>query len=318
MLLLTIVIIFLSCLTTSTQAEDTDIKIICSNSILADFTSNLIKENVSIEYIMPSGVCPAFYDTTPSDVNKIITADIIISLGSTKMEPWLSDLLSHNQECILIECKGLGEWNIPTGAKAYVEFLKDELSKNLPEENETIISNAETYITQIDEKSQELYNMIKNNGYQNLKVICMQWQQDFLEWLGLNVTYSYGPPQGLSVQDELEVINTASSGEVYLVIDNLQSGTDFGASVSSESGVSHVIFTNFPGAIPGTDTYLDMITYNTEQLIDGIETYEHRQGSISELQNQVYDLEIQRNVSIVLTLIFVITAIILFVMYKKK
>jgi ABC-type Zn uptake system ZnuABC Zn-binding protein ZnuA len=311
-------ILLLSCFTVNTQAEEKDIKIICSNSILADFTSNLIKENVSIEYIMPSGVCPAFYDTTPSDVNKIITADIIISLGSAKMEPWLSDLLLHNQDCVLIECKDMGEWNIPTGSKAYVEFLKDELSENIPEKNETIISNAGTYIDQIDEKSQELYDLIKNKGYQNRKVICMQWQQDFLQWLELNVTYSYGPLQGLSVQDELEVINTASSGEVYAIIDNLQSGTDFGASVASESGISHVIFTNFPGAIPGTDTYLDMITYNTEQLIEGFETYEYKQGSISELQNRISDLEIQRNASIVLALILVVTASILVIMYKKK
>ncbi|EMR74443.1 hypothetical protein MBGDF03_01252, partial [Thermoplasmatales archaeon SCGC AB-540-F20] len=62
-------------------------------------------------------------------------------------------------------------------------------------------------------------------------------------------------------------------GEVCAVIDNLQSGTEFGARVASESGASHVIFTNFPGAVPGADTYLEMITYNTQQLINGTLAY---------------------------------------------
>ena len=302
--------------TTISTADD--INILCSNSVLADFTSNLIKENVSIEYIMPAGVCPAFYDTTPSDINKIVNANIIISFGSTQKEPWLSGLLIHNTDYTLIECKDLGEWNIPLGAEEYVELLKDELSLALPGKNATIKSNAEYYIDQIDEKSQELIEMVENGGHTNKKVICMQWQKDFIEWLGLNVTYSYEPPQGLSVQDELDVINAASTGDIYTVVDNLQSGTDFGASVASETGKSHVIFTNFPGAIPGTDTYLDMITYNTEQLIEGIEAYEYKQGEIASLEDQIENLEVQRNASLIVTIIFALIALFLIVMYKRK
>ena len=49
----------LFCFSISGVAEENNITIVCSNSILADFASNLITENVTIEYIMPSGVCPA-------------------------------------------------------------------------------------------------------------------------------------------------------------------------------------------------------------------------------------------------------------------
>jgi hypothetical protein len=79
-----------------------------------------------------------------------------------------------------------------------------------------------------------------------------------------------------------------------------------------------VIFTNFPGAIPGTDTYLDMITYNTEQLLNGISTYEYKQGDIADLEGQITNLEQQRNASLITLTIFVILALILFVMYRKK
>lgn len=299
-------------------ADEETIDVVCTNSILADFTSNLITENVTIDYIMPSGVCPAYYDTKPSDVNKIVNADIIISFGSPFMEPWLSDLLAYNEDCSIIECKNLGEWNIPSGAITFVEHLTEQLSEVLPELNETIHSNAQTYIAEIDEKSEELQELIETKGYAGKKIIAMQWQKDFLEWLGLNVTYSYGPPQGLSTQDQLDVINAASTGDVCVVVDNLQSGTDFGARVASESGASHIIFTNFPGAIPGTDTYLEMIAYNTGQLVDGIETYEYKQGDIANLENQIKELELQRNAVVVVAIIFAILTFVFYGMYKKK
>jgi ABC-type Zn uptake system ZnuABC Zn-binding protein ZnuA len=312
------VLLLFSCFTIQSQAEETTTAIICTNSILADFTSNILTGNVTVDYIMPAGVCPAQYDTTPSDVNKIVSADIIISFGSPGMEGWLGDLLDYNPDCSIIECKYLGEWNIPSGAKKYVGKIKDGLSLLLPAYNDTIQTNAQEYMTQIDEKAEQLQEMIVNNGYLDKKVICMEWQQDFLEWLGLNVTYSYGSPNVLSVQDKLKVSDAASSENICAVIDNLQSGTEFGAQIASEYGVSHIIFTNFPEAVPGTDTYLEMITYNTGQLIDGIATYEYKQGEIAELENTLSAVELQRNTSIAVAVMLGILTSILFVMYKKK
>jgi ABC-type Zn uptake system ZnuABC Zn-binding protein ZnuA len=312
------IILFLSFIVTTVSAEEDDIKIVCTNSILSDFTSNLIKENVTIDYIMPSGVCPAFYDTTPSDINKVTNADIIISFGSAQMEPWLADLLEYNQDYDLIECKDMGEWNIPTGAKAFVQYITEELIKIYPELNETITSNSESYLSQINGTASSLKEIIETNGHQDKKIIAMSWQKDFLEWLGLNVTYSYGPPQTLSAQDEIEVINAAMQDDVTVIVDNLQSGTNFGAQIASETGKSHVIFSNFPGAIPGTDNYLDMISYNTNQLVEGIETYEYKQGDISNLENRIKNLEFERNISIVFVLIFAVIIIALYALYKKK
>jgi ABC-type Zn uptake system ZnuABC Zn-binding protein ZnuA len=310
------ILLFSLIITNTCTAES--INIICTNSVLADFTSNIITENVTIEYIMPSGVCPAFYDTCPSDVNKIVSADIIISLGSSIKEPWLTDLLVYNSDFDLIECKNLGEWNIPSGAKTYIECLKFKLSELFPALIKSIDTNTQSYIDQIDNKSQELKQAIEDAGYLKKKIICIIWQKDFIEWLGLNITYSYSPPQSLSVQDEIDIINTASDGDVYAVVDNLQSGTEFGARVASETGASHVILTNFPQAIPGTDTYLDMITYNTEQLLKGISTYEFKQGEISAAQSQISSLETQRNISLALIGILILLVAILFIMYKMK
>lgn len=300
------------------QENNVDLEIVCTNSILADFTSNLLPENTTVEYIMPPGVCPAYYDTKPSDVNKVIQADIIVSFGNPQMEPWLADLLEYNKDAEIIECRNLGEWNIPSGAKAHVELLTDELIEKLPSLNDTINEKSQEYIGQIDEKSEELQNLIDINNIQDKKVICMGWQKDFLEWLGLDVVKSYGPPQGLSVQDQIDIKETAENDDVYAVIDNLQSGTDFGANIASETGKSHIIFTNFPGSIPGTDTYLEMIEYNTEKLIDGIQSYQYKKGDIANLERQLTSIEMQRNISITVAGMLAILTMLVFVIHKRK
>ena len=79
-----------------------------------------------------------------------------------------------------------------------------------------------------------------------------------------------------------------------------------------------MIFTNFPGAIPGTDTYLDMITYNAEQIVNGISTYEYKQGEISELENTISSIELERNFSLFGVVIFGLLASIFIVLYKRK
>jgi ABC-type Zn uptake system ZnuABC Zn-binding protein ZnuA len=310
-------ILALTIIMPSSIGEEENIQIVCTNSALADFTSNILTEHVTIDYIMPAGACPAHFDTSPSDVSKIVNADIIISLG---WEPWLETLLnkSGNSDLTEIKCLGLGEWNIPTGAIAYVEKITEGLKSAISEEETTIQENADAYITLINDTAKELQNEIKKYNLTNRKIVSMEWQKDFLEWIGLNVTYYYPPPESLSVQDELNVITAASQEDVAAVVDNLQSGTEFGARVASESGVSHVIFSNFPGAIPSTDTYLEMITYNTDQLIKGINSFDLTSKQTIELQSQLDSVQLQRNALGVTTVIAIVLCGIIFMMYKRK
>ena len=316
-LFLIIGILTINMLLPNSLAEEESIEIVCTNSVLADFTSNIITENVSIDYIMPAGACPAHFDTSPSDVSKIVNADIIISLG---WEPWLETLLnkSGNTDFTEIKCPGLGEWNIPTGALSYVQTITAGLLTALPEKSTAIRENSNSYQSVINETAETLKNNIINQNFTERKVVCMEWQKDFLEWIGLNVTYYYPPPESLSVQDELDVVSAASQNDVAAVIDNLQSGTAFGARVASESGVSHVIFSNFPGAIPNTDTYVEMITYNTDQLIKGITSFDYTTDQTRELQSELGSVSLQRNAFAMTTVFALIVCMILFVMYRKK
>jgi ABC-type Zn uptake system ZnuABC Zn-binding protein ZnuA len=278
-------------------AEDEVVIVVCTNSALADFATNLfgseLADSVSVEFIMPAGVCPSHFDTSPSDVVTIASADVVISLG---WEPWLIDLLdaSGNDAAHQIQCMGLGEWNIPSGAAAHLDVIAEGLSDFVPEWSDILSSNAENYSAEIAMSYESARIQIGQLGLNGTKVVTIEWYSVFLTGLGFEVVASYGAPEGLSTEDILEVGEMCDDPEVAMVVDNLQSTVDFGANLAAEFGKEHVILSNFPGAIPGKYTYLDNLDYNVEELIDAATAYEDTQTEISELESEVSSLEFQR------------------------
>lgn len=77
----------------------------------------------------------------------------------------------------------------------------------------------------------------------------------------------------LSLKEVDHLIQTGREQGVALVVDNLQSGPDFGARLAYEVGAVHVVLTNFPGALPGTATHLEMLRYNADKLFEALRTY---------------------------------------------
>ena len=296
---------------------DNDLRIVCANSILADFTANVVGDLAQVEYLMPSGVCPSHYDARPSDATMVADADVIVMMG---WEGWLNGLIESTgqTEVPVIKCAGKGAQNLPEDVKAFVDHIAAGLSDVMEEDATTISANADAYKAEIDAKAAELQDRVQAAGVAGTKVVVMQWQKDFVEFLGFEVAGVYAPPEGLSVQDQLNVSTTAADEEVALVVDNLQSGTEFGAKVASDNGKEHVVLTNFPDARPGTYSYLDMIDSNTDDLIEGAEKYEYKQGEIADLEAQVKDLETQSGMYMTLAIIFLLVAVFLGVLLVRS
>ncbi|NOQ54707.1 MAG: zinc ABC transporter solute-binding protein [Thermoplasmata archaeon] len=298
-------------------ADEDELSIVCSNSLLADFTSNVVGDLARVEYLMPSGVCPSHYDSRPSDAVMVAGADIIVMMG---WEGWLNGLIvsTGNDDAVLVKCMGLGEQNLPTDVKDFVDRIATDLAVAMEEDAATISANAVAYKEEIDAKAAELVARVEAADATGRTVVVMTWQKAFVEWLGFEVEFSFGPPEEMSVGDQLEVTSAASEDAVVLMVDNLQSGAEFGALVASETGVTHVVLTNFPDATPNVNTYLEMIEYNTEQLIKGVETYDYKKGEIASLEEQVDDLQVQNMIFLSLALIFILCTVFLAVVLIRS
>jgi ABC-type Zn uptake system ZnuABC Zn-binding protein ZnuA len=304
--------------TLGVASEDGDkLRIVAANSILADFTANVVDDMARVDYLMPAGVCPSHYDSRPSDAAMVAEADVIVMMG---WEGWLNGLIEStgNSEAVLIKCAAQGEQNLPSHAKAFVDHIASGLAAVMVDDAAAISANAETYKAEIDAKASELQARVEAAGVVGTEVVVMEWWSEFVDFLGFEEATVYGPPEGLSVQDQLNVSSTAADDDVAMVVDNLQSGTEFGAKVADDNGKEHVVLTNFPNAIPGTDTYLDMIDYNTDELIDAAKRYEYKQGEIADLEAQVKDLEAESGLYMTMAVIFLIVALFMGVLVVRS
>ena len=241
--------------------------IVCTTSILADFTREVGKEYIQVKEIVPAGMCPAHYDIKPSDIYTVSKATIIFSHG---FEPWLQNLIesSGNKTTQIIRVKG--PWNPPSLAIAKIEMINESLCNNIPEKAEYFNKSATDLIKTIHTNSKQIIEEANNLQVSKIKVICNEFQKDFVSWLGFNVIATYPSPEMISTKQFLKLLLKGKTENITLIIDNLQSGTEFGSKLAFDLGATQIVLSNFPGATPETDSYVKLIKYNATQLFNGI------------------------------------------------
>jgi hypothetical protein len=114
-------------------------------------------------------------------------------------------------------------------------------------------------------------------GTDRVAVVSMAWQAEFVTWLGFQVPVTYGIPASLSLRDLVTLASAGQDAGAEVVVDNLQSGVNFGAKLAREIGGIHVVLSNFPGAMPFTATVIDLLRRNAQAMFSAIEPLEAEQ-----------------------------------------
>jgi hypothetical protein len=207
-----------------------------------------------------------------------------------------------------------GVYNTPEGAKNYISRVGVNLSQILDLDLDLQISKM---LNEVDEVSRWMTSQARTLNVSNVKVICMGWLKNFIESVGFSVVATFNPPETLSAGDITVLLETARREGVGLVVDNLQIDVEFGEGIASQVGAQHLVLTNFPGAIPGTETLTKMLKYNAEQLFNNTVTWRSTFSLRAEndyLQNQVALFQITTSLAIVVVLV---EAVILYNKRKK-
>lgn len=259
------------------MAPVTPTTIVCTTSVLQVVTEQVGGSAVEVVSLVQPGVCPSHFDVRPSHIDAVNTASLILYHG---VEPWLEQLVAASTNTTVEQRVLKGPWNAPVFAVQKIEAVRDALIQVDPENAEYYKENAEKAIADI----QTVGDTIKEAAslaVDSTPVICMEWQQYLVEWMGFTIVRTYGPPETLSLKDINELIDAGRKNGVCLVIDNLQSGTFVGAEIAASIGAEHVVLTNFPNAVPGTDTLSAMIAYNADQLLRAVQ---YQNDTVTELE----------------------------------
>jgi uncharacterized protein YlxW (UPF0749 family) len=280
-------LLFLSVTVTEAEAATDKPIIVCTTSAVGNIVEEFLGDTADVVILVQPGLCPADFDMKPSDVYAVSNAKILFK-QNIQGEFWLEGLIEAAGNQDLTEVVIPGAYNTPAGAKNYISWVGGNLSQILDVNLDSKISEM---LTDVDDVSSWMTSQAETLQASTVKVICMKWLQTFIESAGFNVVATYNPPETLSLGETNSLLETAQSEGVALVVDNLQIDVEFGAEIASEVGAEHVILTNFPGAIPGTETLPEMLRYNAEQLFNSTITWQ----SMSTLKAEKEDLVNQVN-----------------------
>ena len=244
--------------------------VVCTTSILSHLTEEIGQDLISVTTIAPAGMCPAHFDIKPSQIQAVREAKLLISHN---FEPWIENLLTSADNTDIERLILAGPWNTPKNAIGKINEITERLGKIFPQKEELFISNAQKFIQRIKQNSDKIKENAERLNVSRFKVISSFHQASFANWLGFEVITTYPSPEMISTKQFLELLLIGKSEEVNIIVDNLQSGTDFGAKLAKDVNASQAILTNFPGLIPQTETLIAMLSYNAEQLFNAIEGY---------------------------------------------
>ncbi|HDQ06934.1 MAG TPA: hypothetical protein ENN36_09500 [Candidatus Bathyarchaeota archaeon] len=284
-----------------TQAQTTEKTIIvCTTSAVGSVVEELLGDTADVLVLVQPGLCPADFDMKPGYVDAISKADILFK-QNIQGEFWLDGLIESagNMDLTVVSIPGV--YNTPAGAKNYITAVGGNLSQILDIDLNAEISQM---LNEVDDVASLMESQAATLDASNVKVICMGWLKTFIESAGFNVVATYNPPETLSAGDITALIETAQNEEVALVVDNLQIDTAFGAGIAAEAGAEHVVLTNFPGAVPNTETLPKMLRYNAQQLFNGTVIWQ----SASALKEETNDLRNQVSIFQLTTGLAVIVA----------
>ena len=170
----------------SNSSENSKLKVVTTNSIIADITKNIAGDKIELHSIVPVGQDPHEYEPLPDDVKKTSQADLIFYNGinlETGGNAWFTKLVqnakkeenkdyyavSNGVDVIYLEGeneKGKEDphaWLNLENGMIYAKNIAKQLSEKHPKNKEFYEANLKSYLeklSQLDKEAKEKFNNI--------------------------------------------------------------------------------------------------------------------------------------------------------------
>jgi zinc transport system substrate-binding protein len=223
--------------------EKTGSRIVTSDTILSGMIASLLPPNrYSTEAVLPPGQCPGHYDVKLSDIQKIKTADLVVSF---KGMPFMDKAGPGGKAQFLVDA-GTRNWMVPDSYIYGLGVLAKALSIFFPKDKDEIIRRKEDSIQEVKRGANWLVEKIKQSGIFGKPLIASSMQKEPLEWMGFHVVGEYGRQEAISAREIVRLMEIGKTQKTIMVVDNLQSGPEAGKGIAETLGIPHVVLTNFP------------------------------------------------------------------------
>ena len=263
------------------------LKIVCTTSVLMDPATYIGGDNVEAISIADPTLCPHLQtDIIPNriqlNMDFIKNANMFMAYNDSNDQkynmPAVNDFMKANNYKAFVwntvsnPSRG---WNTPTNSKLLAAEVEGWLVKLDPVNKTYYEQRYNDYAKSFDAIEPTEAEKKQLNQTQ---VIVMLWQKEPVQnWLGMKVVNFFAPEFAMNgtktaakIVDDINANPGKYQNGTY-VIENMQSGELAKGIEESlkDKGINatRVIFTNFPGSVPGTDTMAEVLSHNKQLVL---------------------------------------------------
>jgi len=271
-------------------------QVITTTSIFADLAKMALGDAAHIESIIPAGADVHTFEPSPSDVEKIQSADLIIANG-LGLDSWIQSLIDaagKGEADTLLLGEGLDQesgwvylsnaetpgtfdphiWLDPKGAVLYVQRIADHVSRNAPDLAQRIAATSADGITKINAIDADLAVDFAAIDPDQRKIVTMHDAFGYfarayeIEIVGVAVA---SPGQDPSAQEIRALIDAIREAGVTALFSEVQLPSKVLDQIAAETGATVLqdLYSDALGASPA-DSYLGVMRTNADAILGAL------------------------------------------------
>ena len=281
----------------SATAPNDTYRVITTTSVFADLAKMALGDDANIESIVPAGIDVHTFQPSPSDVEKIQSADLIIANG-LGLDGWIGSLIEASGKGdvdTLLLGEGLDQesgwvylsnaetssaldphiWLDPKGAILYVQRIADRVSRDVPDLAQRIAASSDDGITSIAMLDQDLAAEFSAIDPARRKIVTMHDAFGYfaraydIEIVGVAVA---APGQDPSAQEIRALIDAIRAAGVTALFSEVQLPSKVLDQIAAETGTTVLqdLYSDALGAAPA-DSYLGLMRTNADAILGAMQ-----------------------------------------------
>ena len=273
-------------------ASAAPLKVASLSTVLGDVAINVGGDKVQVEAIVKGGVDPHEFQPSPSDVELVAGADVVLVSGKG-MEGYLSKLEEGtdpkkfvnvgSQVGGSLKLKDEGKviedphwWHSVANVKKATDVVRDALIAAAPADKEIFTANAAAYETKLDDLNKSIKVKVAELPRDKRKLVT---SHDAFQYFARDYGFKIYPIEGVSTAEEpstrkvAELLTTIRNEKVKAVFFESTQNPKVITQITKETGakVGGELYADGLGA-PDSDaaTYLDMMRHNANTIVDAL------------------------------------------------
>jgi ABC-type Zn uptake system ZnuABC Zn-binding protein ZnuA len=277
----------------SATAPNDTYRVITTTSVFADLAKMALGDAAYIESIVPAGIDVHTFQPSPSDVEKIQSADLIIANG-LGLDGWIGSLIEASGKSgvdTLLLGEGLNQesgwvylsnaetsgaldphiWLDPKGGILYVQRIADRVSRDAPDLATRIAVSSAYGVNSIAAVDQDLAAEFAAIELSRRKIVTMHDAFGYfaraydIEIVGVAVA---APGQDPSAQEIRALIDAIRAAGVTALFSEVQLPSKVLDQIAAETGTTVLqdLYSDALGAAPA-DSYLGLMRTNADAIL---------------------------------------------------